>query len=394
LDKEIILIAICSTELTAPRGIQANRLINGLLDSGIKINLITSKESLPSPIKKDFFTIKNLVSVYTHSSIVFKRSLIKRLMGKFISISLFYDKKFQDFAYKTSIKLLQDKPTIKTIITLSFPLAEVFSMLDLKKKKPEINWIAFFSDPLHYNPYLLKYSWEKVVYNRVLNNIFDCANHIVFPSEKMKTTLIDYKKKLNLKKIHIIPHSFVNENNYKVEPKSSKKIIIRYFGDLYGLRSPGCFLNALEQSSAENIQVEFYGNFSSYSRKIFSKYRHKNVYTFGRIQPNLVTDLLSTTSYLLLIDSDIYNSPFLPSKLIDYLSYNILIIGITPESGESYRVLSENNHFAIDNNNIEGIKSCIELLSKDESYKKRVINQNIDKYKIDSVVSEWNRVIC
>ena len=385
--ENILIIASKSTYHTAPRGIQANMIVNEL-SKYHRVYLITSNYSLPD--KESYFS--SLVKVFTINN-------INKYLSK-IFTRILLDFGFRDFIWSHRVKNKAVKicrsENINKIISFSFPASNADVGYYIKKTIPTINLISYFSDPISLNPYLVSHAFDKWRLQRYENKLFTASDTIVFPSTVMKniySTLYPVFKN----KIRIIPHCF---KPVKESPKiliSSKKEfhIIRYFGLLNRTRHPFSILKFVTEHSGyfkqQKIKFEFIGNLSvALKLKLYTiKYDNKIISFIGEIDYQKVPSLMKDSFMLLLIDANFIVSPFFPSKLVEYLSYKIPIIGVTPMGSESENILKKAGHLAIPQERLEKILPYLSKMLKSNHLKL----QNIENYNVENVTKLWDDLI-
>jgi hypothetical protein len=123
-----------------------------------------------------------------------------------------------------------------------------------------------------------------------------------------------------------LPHVF-NEDLYCQHGyPANEKIILRYIGNFYGKRQPYCLLKALRQLSSEYrafFRIEFIGISTDSLLEMIQNYGLDGVVFINPPVSYLDSlNLMSTADVLLIIDAPTERSPFLPSKLIDYIGAN------------------------------------------------------------------------
>lgn len=247
-----------------------------------------------------------------------------------------------DFAYilqKHALKALltMDLARYEAIITWS-PFHSVnYVMLKLKKRYPKIKWIAQFSDPWANNPL----EFNKII--NLWNTYYEAltvksADYLIFTSPYSRNLMLRNFDKSFFDKTAIIPHSYDLDLYPKRPKKKNDKIIIRHIGQLYGRRSPEIFFQALlkvierEPDLANKLKLELVGTISQ---------EMLNSSTALSIPKGIVShvpdidyvtslELIYDTDILLLIDANVRENLFLPSKLADYLGSNNAIFAITP----------------------------------------------------------------
>jgi hypothetical protein len=91
---------------------------------------------------------------------------------------------------------------------------------------------------------------------------------------------------------------------------------------------------------------------------------------------------------LLLIDAPSPDcpSPFLPSKLIDYLGTGKPVFGITPTNGASARVLRKYNHMVVSPDRPDEIASALEAIPPDRGI--TGVQSPPGEYNLDTVSAQ------
>ena len=396
MNQEVLIIAYCSTELIAPRGIQANRLINALLDVGVKIHLLTSADSVTTKSKESEFFSKKLESLEIIEKS--KYQIILKIIGKVVKVFNFIDPTYIRNAKKKSHEILLTKK-IKTVISLSMPVSDHIISVSLKKKFPKIKLITFFSDLIHNNDYMKRYFLDSYFNHKIERSIISYSDHIVVPSLKMKQIVVNlYSNSQKPLDVRNIPHSYIELKNKNGNNMGNSDIIkFRYLGTMYGKRSPWPLIKAitrLDEKLRAKLIIEFIGKMDKKFVNLIEESRHLNIFYQPEVNKIELEKLYINTDILLLIDADINESPFLPSKLIDYISMQKPIFCISPKNGESYRVLKENGHLVFDCKDIEAIKNCMEKIITNSNFIKQLdYNQDIEKYSSVSVANEWIKLI-
>ena len=200
----------------------------------------------------------------------------------------------------------------------------------------------------------------------------------------MKIQMINNFSRIE-EKLKVIPHCYKQKLG---RHRSKKKNFIQYFGLLNLKRTPIPLLKHIK-SNAEfyinnKITFIFYGDRTKLLKfKLqFNRYEKQLIKFSSNIPYN---ESLS----LLFIDANFDYSPFLPSKLIEYFSYEKPIIGITPVNSESMNILNEYGHFSVSEENLDILPSLIlEILNK-----KKKIWPAPKKYNIQNITKEWVEII-
>lgn len=317
-----------------------------------------------------------------------------------------YNTKFLNFLYHSYVlshlalrKLLEIEPTqYKAIITWS-PLHTINPiMVKLKKKQPEIKWIAQFSDPWAHNP-LIKRTLT-ALWN-ILNepDTIKHADFIVHTSPQARDLMLRNCPKKIYDKTAIIPHAYEEELYPKRPKKKNDKITIRYVGQLFEKRTPDVFLSALaicikkQPDLATKISIEFIGHAPKYMFETPTALSipHgivKHIPKIGYIQ-SLAT--IYDSDILLLIDANVEENLFLPGKLSDYLGAKNPIFAITPK-GIAEKSLRELGHTTFRPSDlIDTIAvGLLELISNYKSFK---LSNKLSNYSSEHIAKQFIDII-
>lgn len=324
-----------------PRSVQISHLVQ-YLRNDFNITVITSEPENEGDFSLLSFTPLDNV-VYAEKSSLTK--FIERSKGSRIKKEFLPDFQYLwhfDVLKKTQsfINLLQTN----TIVTFGQPMSTHIAGLKLKKKYPHIKWLAHFSDPWVDNIFNNYNRWTRLLNKHYQDRVFNVADKLIFTSqETVDLVTRDYPDEVRAKSI-CIPHIF-NQDLYSHQDHSkNEKTTIRYVGNFYGSRQPDSLLKALQQLSHEQrkqLRIEFIGSSTPSLKEMIQVCGLEDIVF---IQPSVSyidsLKLMCTADILLIINAPTENSPFLPSKLVDYISANKPIFGITP-SGTSQKLIEE-----------------------------------------------------
>jgi hypothetical protein len=220
--------------------------------------------------------------------------------------------------------------------------------LALKKSFPSLPWIAHFSDPWVDNPFA-KYGPVRRAYNRHLEHrVYDAADIVSVPSQETVDLVFVGPRARYREKVVEIPHAFDAGLYPDAAPPKNGKLVFRSLGAFYGPRSPEPVFRALkllrqrDASLFDKIAVELIGvtpgrYLSSEALRGLPK---DTVRFLPPVDYTTSLGLMRSADVLLNIDAPFANSPFLPSKLVDYIGAARPIFGITPP-GAASRVIKD-----------------------------------------------------
>lgn len=263
-------------------------------------------------------------------------------------------------AYKNIIKKWENEK-FDCILTFSHPLSSNLVGLWLKKFF-KTSWIAFFSDPWVDSPYSNYKHIIKKINTFLEKKVFAHADIFVFPSQEMENM---YLKKYPFIKSFNLPHSFDPNLYSNIEPKKRDRLVLRYIGNIYIGRTPESLITAIRNLvdkkilDKNNFLFEIVGSLEKKYRNIKKDSIEGTVIFREPVSYLESLNLMEEADVLVVIDGNIKDSVFLPSKLIDYIGANRPIFGITPLSSPSARVISKIGGWVVGPDNISGIEKIL-----------------------------------
>src|SRR5262249_4628547 len=120
-------------------------------------------------------------------------------------------------------------------------------------------------------------------------------------------------------------------------------LTLRYLGDFYGRRSPRPLLEAIlalesrDPERAGRWRFEVVGRFASEDQGDCAKLLEKSTSVSLRepVEYERSLELMVDSDVLLVIDAPAQVSPFLPSKLVEYIGADRPIVALTPPGAAS-----------------------------------------------------------
>jgi glycosyltransferase involved in cell wall biosynthesis len=211
-------------------------------------------------------------------------------------------------------------------------------------------WVAHFSDPWADSPYAT--ARQRSTWRRMEEDVIREATAVVFVAdETVELVMRKYPEEWR-RKTFVVPHGFETGHarsaaTVPLPSDRSRPMRIAYTGRFYtGLRTPVALLRALANlqsrgSLAGTLEVLFVGpHTEEYGRDAHELGVSGLVRFPGRLPSTDAAAAAAGADVLLVIDAPNSGpSPFLPSKLIDYLPFRKPILGVTPEPGASAHLL-------------------------------------------------------
>ena len=350
---------------------------NLFLDSGL-INKINKKKDIPDIMKilicfilKLKFYIENLIAIPDDHWpwIITSYGLTKQIYEKY-------------------------KPTF---IISSFPISSHLIAERIKKKHPEIKWIADFPDLWSQNHFYPNIKLRQHIDSLIEKNTLRKCDKIITCQPGWAKIL----KQIHSSRIEFIPHCTDLELHNKKQKSVIKNndFVIRYLGTLYEqqikylkifMKSFESFVDYIQIDKLKHSQlrVEFIGTTSSSLKSIVNQSKHKSYFKIlPKVSYEESLNLMHSANLLFLPlyiqDEKLVN--IVSSKLIEYIGSKnqCLIIG---EHCEDFKLLI--NDYPLINSESECLKILINSFNKNEvTIKKLSIGGNIDleKFSIKSM---------
>ena len=287
----------------------------------------------------------------------------------------------------------------------------------IKKKHPEVKWIASFSDPFKGSPYKKadlegRSIFYKIAYNVgaffLYNNRYEeaavnNADKLVFICEEQRDfTLKQYPDHEELlKKAVIYPLTYIPGWKMYSDLLDAPKVKnpVRqavHLGRLYGLRKIDSFLEALRELKEEDPDLKDKIVFHQYSEiqtpdvKKIREYGLEDVFILhDKVTYRESVEMMKSADILVLFDTlmpGAESQPYLPSKIVEYLMLKKPILGICDANSPSYRILKEYGFDTVGSEK-EKIKENIRSLIRDDKNidfsLEKLNNDNYDKLIID-----------
>lgn len=285
---------------------------------------------------------------------------------------------FNMFLYlKTCFKKAKENQ-YAILYTSSIPCFTHLAGYLIKKKYPQIKWVASFSDPIYKSPYkkdpetFKNYNLlEKIgfyVYIWIyMNSIFEktamkYADQIIMISEQQKAYMCQNYQQDYREKCHVVPLNYIEawQKDIKHDNKHLQPYQAVHMGRIYGLRKINNFLEALKQLKEElKTKVIFhqYGEIPRNDLKKIKEYGLEDIFiVHDKVSYDQAQEIQLKGDILLLFDTIMQgdNQPYLPSKITEYMLTNKPILATCKANSPSYELLKQDNYVG---NEIEEIKT-------------------------------------
>ena len=280
-----------------------------------------------------------------------------------------------------------------TIYTASVPGISHICGKYIKKRHPEVKWIASFSDPIKGSPYKKDPDLKKrSIFYRIafhvgsfiyMNNAYEKAaienaDELVFICEEQRDfTISQYSNhetlrlKSRVEELTYIPEWQMYKTLIEAPKVSNNPKQAVHLGRLYGLRKIDNFLEALKELNEEIPDLKDKIVFHQYSEiqvtdvEKVEKYDLNEVFkVHGKVSYGESVAIMKNADILVLFDTIMHGAsiqPYLPSKITEYLLLDRPILGICEENSPSYRILKKEGYELV-GNEVEEIKNNIKKI--------------------------------
>ncbi|MDT8443889.1 MAG: glycosyltransferase [Desulfuromonadales bacterium] len=227
------------------------------------------------------------------------------------------------------------------VVSRSLPLDGHIAGLWLKKKSG-LPWIANWNDPaplyLMPSPYRENYGVDPAWGDgHTLKQISIHADWHTFPCERLRKFIASYLPVDILSKSSVIPHVALSDWMLSLQQHDGLRFF--YAGDIRPPRSAETFLEGLSKflrktpMAAQNIEVSFAGQGAD---EVFNRAREIGldcVRSLGLLDYQKVNEFAVQSDVGLLIEADMEEGIFLPSKMIDLVQCGLPVLAIVPKTG-------------------------------------------------------------
>ena len=293
---------------------------------------------------------------------------------------------------------------IETIVTSGPPHSMHLIGLNLKKKFPDLKWIADFRDP-----------WTEISYYKHLKLTKKSdKKHRQLESEVFKTADItlatSYSDAENFRKnganAFCITNGFDETDSppQTLKPSNSQtQFTLSYIGVLEQLRNPENLWKALDNlvktnsDFAENFTLKFVGRIDDKILEVIDKSNLKNhIQNLGYVSHDKAVDEMAKSTLLLITNFPNDSSKgIIPGKIFEYLATGKQIISFGPNEADVAKILDETKagkHFGYnDSKEIEDF-----ILEKFELWKNGNLlenTQNIEQFSRRNLTKQLSEIL-
>lgn len=204
--------------------------------------------------------------------------------------------------------------------------------LELKRRHPEIRWVAHLSDPWVDNPLHHRPWFARRVNDRMEQEVFRNADVIELTSDVTLDAIAQRLPWVRAKAV-VVDHAY-DPALYSGETPTAGPLIARYIGTFYGDRTPEPLLAALRSLKVgpDIVRVELVGSVP----RSMMRTAAWNALPEGLVSVRSGVGYLESLAamreadVLIVVDAPARRSVFVPSKLIDYIGARRPIVALSP----------------------------------------------------------------
>lgn len=256
---------------------------------------------------------------------------------------------------KKAINYLKNNK-VDVIYSTSFPYSDHLLALRIKRKFPNLPWVADFRDEWMNNPYLLDNPYNSIrmgIEKRMERDVIAMADRVIVNTPVMMNNFVKTYKE-HEHKFSCIPNGFDKEDfvDYKSDGqrKKNEKLTFTYTGMLYGRRKPDVFLECIRDLIDQNVirenevSIKFIGKFlPGYFDGLNEQYKLESVITVYDYMPHkeCIGQLLQSDVLLLIEGAGPGGEAFYTGKLFEYMNAGRPIVAVIPGKGVAADLIRE-----------------------------------------------------
>lgn len=287
-----------------------------------------------------------------------------------------------------------------TLITFGQPMSDHLAGLRVKQATG-CRWIAHFSDPWVDNPFRRPDPASLAVNERQEAAVVAAADRLVFTSEETLDLFARRYREAIRDRGRVIPHAY---DPALVPPRTARdgQLVVRHLGNFYGERSPLPVVEAARRLAAREpdfvrqVRFEFVGAMDNELKQwLAGQSMPDNVAFLPAVPYEASLALMSEADLLLLVEAPFEDSPFLPSKLVDYIAAGAPVLAVSPE-GAAARVVRRLGGQVVRPDDAEAVADALRLaLDEARTFRGRVWGEAAERarYALDRVAASMDALV-
>ena len=336
----------------------------------------------------------------------FANSLDDTLKGKFLRFirgNFFLPdprKGWNKYAYNKASELIE-KEGIKHVVTTSPPHSTQLVGLKIKKKFPDIKWVADLRDPwtdiYYYNQFYPTFI-SKAIDSRLEKKVLKEADRIITVGESLKV-LFSSKIKGISEKTEIITNGYDIADFKDITVQEPSRFTITYVGTLSDIYPVGGLINALKKlrSAGKDFVIRFVGSVSGNARKqLLSDIPETFVEFIPYVTHNeAIKFMLSSSVLVLIIPFHKSNKSILTGKLFEYIAACKPVLCIGPVDGDAAEILKKcRSGVTVDYTDIENMSEFLANYDNHSGLPYRIAVENFSRLNLTKRLVEVLSLNC
>jgi glycosyltransferase involved in cell wall biosynthesis len=272
----------------------------------------------------------------------FKGKLLRFIRGNFFIPDP--RKGWNKYAFRKASDLIE-KSDIKHILTTSPPHSTQLIGLKIKKKYPEIKWIADLRDPwtdIYYYKQFYPTFFSKLIDANYEKMVLKNADKIITVGTSLKNIFSSKEKGIE-SKIEVITNGYDDYDFKGIESTNPPVLTLTYVGTLSDIYPVDGLMQALKKMKQEvmDFYLRFVGSVSENTRQLILANIPDTAVEFLPyvIHSEAVKYMLSSTILLLIIPSHHSNKSILTGKLFEYIATGKPILCLGPADGDAASII-------------------------------------------------------
>jgi glycosyltransferase involved in cell wall biosynthesis len=256
------------------------------------------------------------------------------------------------FAFKKACEIIETEG-IKHVITTSPPHSTQLIGTNIKKKYPDINWVADLRDPwtdIYYYSHFYPSLISKMFDSRLEKKVLKKADRIITVGESLKA-LFSLKIKGIAQKTEVITNGYDEADFKDVKANEPARFTLTYVGTLSDIYPVDSLLAALKNlvSEGKDFVLRFVGSVSENARKlIVSAIPFTSVEFISHVTHNeAIRYMLNSSVLILIIPSHASNKSILTGKIFEYIATGKPVLCLGPVDGDAAKIISITGNGAI-----------------------------------------------
>jgi glycosyltransferase involved in cell wall biosynthesis len=271
------------------------------------------------------------------------------VLSRFIRGNLFIPdarRGWNSFAVKKAGELIS-KNHIRIIITTGPPHSTHLAGLALKKKFPDLMWIADFRDlwtDIFYYAKMLHLPFVKALDRKLEKEVLLHADRIVSVSHFFRKNLLEKAGNNQDEKFTVIHNGYDAadfHDLYPAEQDSRQELKIVYTGTIGDDYDMSGFVAALEVfGKTRNFSLHFTGNIAQLWKEAFEEKFRERLFIYPHTNhKGAILQMLSADLLLLIIPRMEQNEGIVPAKVFEYMAAGKRILSLGPVEGDVPSIL-------------------------------------------------------